>query len=470
MSDLFNNIIKNAQAFEVYSRVVEVKSNNISHLHDEHYAKQSAYVSSGGNYVAKSGFRSHGIELSDVQSSRSALLDENIIKSIVARGSLDVQQDFAEILQSNFSIDISSLSNLNDVSASGGLADAILQFFNAWESLSANPSDSAFKQEVYDKGSLLADQFNHLDSQFNSINTSIDDKVNDDVTALNNILTSITNSNERIARLEINTTQKALEERDNRQKLLEELAQYTNFTVKNTASTSVPGGIQIVVKDTSNNDVVMVDHNRVANTFAYDGTKITTGGGSPVDLQITGGHLHGYLDFRANTLSGISTDLDNLASQMTTSVNLAYNPTFVTGDFFHPAGSTAAAFALHPTLTVANLKSTDTVEAGANELARAVAELAKKSFSTPGDSIDGTFSQAYGRAISSLGQTINTIDQKHNIEASNEQTLMSDRNSRSGVSIDEEVADLLVLQKSIQANAKLIKINSDLLDTLVNVI
>jgi flagellar hook-associated protein 1 FlgK len=165
----------------------------------------------------------------------------------------------------------------------------------------------------------------------------------------------------------------------------------------------------------------------------------------------------------------LRTNLDNLAHQMVTSVNAVYNPTGLTGDFFDAAGTTAGTIAVDASVTAANLKASDGGAAGDNTVALGVAQLAQQQFSTAGsDYIDGTFGGFFSTSVSSLGQSLAAANARVDDQTNIETLVRTHRDAVSGVSMDEEMADLMKFQRSFQASSRVFSVIDDLLDNVVN--
>jgi flagellar hook-associated protein 1 FlgK len=154
---------------------------------------------------------------------------------------------------------------------------------------------------------------------------------------------------------------------------------------------------------------------------------------------------------------------------LVTSVNAAYNPTGTTGDFFTASGTTAGTIQIDPTVTAANLKASDGGPAGDNTVALAIAQLAGQKFSTAGgDLIDGTFSSFYANGISGFGQALASANSQLSNQSSIEQLVRAQRDGVSGVSLDEEMADLQKFQRAFQASSRVFTVIDTLLDNVVN--
>jgi flagellar hook-associated protein 1 FlgK len=185
-------------------------------------------------------------------------------------------------------------------------------------------------------------------------------------------------------------------------------------------------------------------------------------------LVLKGGSINGALTARDGAITDLRTNLDSLAKQLVTSVNAAYNPTSATGNFFNASGVTASTIALDGTLNATNLKASDGGAAGDNTIAQAVANLASTSFTTPANAINGTFNQFYSKTVTDLGQALTTTNSHVASQTTIATLVRTQRDAVSGVSLDEESADLIKYQRAFQASSRVIQVIDDLLDTVVN--
>ena len=184
-------------------------------------------------------------------------------------------------------------------------------------------------------------------------------------------------------------------------------------------------------------------------------------------LGLTSGSIQGSIDASNNGIQGLRDNLNQLASQLVTSVNSVYNPSGTGGNFFTSTGTTAAT--MDPSVTVSNLQAGSSGNTGDNTVALGIANLANQQFSTSsGDQITGTFNGFYDNSVSGFGQTLAGVDDQTTNET-NIQTLVStQRSSLSGVSLDEEMANLLMYQRSYQASSQVFQTIDSLIDTTVN--
>jgi flagellar hook-associated protein 1 FlgK len=70
--------------------------------------------------------------------------------------------------------------------------------------------------------------------------------------------------------------------------------------------------------------------------------------------------------------------------------------------------------------------------------------------------------------VTSLGQQLSSTNSRLLDQQNVEAMVRGQRDAVSGVSMDEEMADLLKYQRSYQASSRVITVIDDLLDTLIN--
>jgi tetratricopeptide (TPR) repeat protein len=164
-------------------------------------------------------------------------------------------------------------------------------------------------------------------------------------------------------------------------------------------------------------------------------------------------------------------DLNNsLASTLITQVNAIHTGGFsLTGStnekFF--TGSGAADIGVNAALVnnVALIQASGTAGAtGDNQVALALAQLA----SQPQSALTNeTFSQNFGETVARFGQSLADA----NTQVSNQQVvqdmLQRQRDAISGVSLDEEMTDLVKFQKAYEASAKLITTVDEMLSSII---
>ena len=472
MSGLISNLATSSKALGVHSKGLEIAGKNLANINNRNYAKQRVEIGDRGSINRDIATESMGVEAMELRQNRDVLLDKSVMREFTASSGLEAAKKILESAEGALgqfldrTKDSTSIQNANG-SNGGGISDSLSDFFNAWESYSVKPNDVAVKQLLIEKAKILADKINITDERLGDVQSNVDGQIASDLIDANGILKTLAEINGYIAKAENGRPNSAVDLRDQRQAKLEELSKYMDISFENIADSNG----QIRVKC---GDVVLVEGNELSGdgVLAYVNTttdkKFTFGG---ADLPISKGALVSQLEARNDAVQDSRNRIAALAKQLQDSLNGVYSPT---GDnFFKDAVSTAVGKLLEidADLSVSSLKSTSTTNAGANDVALKIADLANKPFATPpsgADSIDGTFGGFYNSIVSSLGQKLSTNNIQLEDQKLSEEMTRSNRDSFSGVSQDEEMTDMMKFQRSFQATSRFINVVDNLLDQVVN--
>jgi len=102
---------------------------------------------------------------------------------------------------------------------------------------------------------------------------------------------------------------------------------------------------------------------------------------------------------------------------------------------------------------------------GDNSVALALSQLANAPQAGLGNQ---TFSQAYSQTVAGLGYSLNNANTQVNDSTKVQSMLSQQRDSVSGVSIDEEMTSLIGFQKAYEASAKLVTAVDQMLETVIS--
>jgi len=466
MSGLFSTLNSSSMALNAHSRAIETSGKNLANVNNPNYARQRVVYGDRGTVETPEGVESLGLEVLSVRQLRDVLLDRQLMREIGLSGSLDAQRDTLQRAQAGLGQNIDGSADISAAgSTSGGLSASLDNFFNAFQNLAARPTDMGARQTLLQKAAILSDTLRETNTRLAQVQGDIDVQVGAGVGQANSLLTTISELNGQIARLEVSHPGAAIDLRDQRQARLEELASILPIEV-----TDIGGGqVQVAVKDAGNADIVLLSGVTLNGTVAFNGTGLT-GGTAATAIALSSGSIHGALQARDGAVQVLRDNLDLFSAQLVTSVNAAYNPTATAGaDFFDPAGLTAGTIAVRSGLTAATLVTGTSGAAGDNTIALAVAGLASQAFSTgSGDLIDGTLGQFYTRSVSDLGQALSTTTARASDQDNIQRLVRNQRDTVSGVSLDEEMADLVRYQRAFQASSRVFSVVDELLDTVVN--
>ncbi len=468
MSGLFGSLTQTVRALNAHSRGVETAGRNVANMNNAEYSRQRVVFADRGTVLTPQGAQSLGIEAKAIQQVRDSLLDEQVVRERGLTSSLEAQQSAQLQAQATLGESIDRSAGVDDVSASAnGIAAAMADFFNATQGVAARPTDPGERQNLVQRAEILTERFNFTESRLTQLQTDLDVQINTEVAEISALLDSIAELNGQIGRFEINAAGSAVDLRDQRQARVEELAGY--LAIETQPSAVEDGQLDVFVRDAADNPIMLVELTGVSNAVSFDGNQLVAGSAS-TPIALSGGSVHGVLRARDGAVQDLRDGIARLAEQLATSVNAAYNPTGATGDFFafNPADP-ASTLQLASGLTHTNLKTSDGGSAADTTLIRAVADVADASFSVAGgDSIDGTLVQYYAGIVSDLGRAVagtqGRLEDQSNIEA----LVTQQRLGVSGVSLDEEMADLMKYQRAFEASSRVVSIIDGLLDIVVN--
>ena len=469
MSGLISSLLANSKALSAQSRGVETAGRNMANVNNANYARQRVELGDRGTVMTGTGPEGTGVEAMGVTQLRDSLLDQQVLREVSLKAALGTSQAGLQKAQAGLGEQIDSASSNSTSSAtdgSHGIAASLTNFFNAFQSLAGNPTDVGERQTLIQQAGILTDRIQLTDTRLAQTQSDLTAQAAGDVATVNTDLQNIANLNDQIARFEINAPGSAVDLRDERQAALEDLAGKISF--ETCPQPGVAGQIQVFAYDGTGAKVVLVNGKNVTGPVTFDGTNVQAGA-TPTTLALSGGSIKGALDTRDGAVQTLRNNIDTLAAQLVTSVNAAYNPTGATGYFFDPTGTTAGSIQLAGGLTASNLKASDGGAAGDNTVALAVANLANRKFSVAGgDLIDGTLSQHYSSAVTDLGQTLSGVNSRVSDQTNIEKLVRAQRDAVSGVSLDEETADLMKYQRAFQASARVIQTIDGMLDTIIN--
>ena len=465
MAGLFGTLNQSVQSLQAQSIGIEVAGRNLANVNNPDYARQRVVFGDRGTVITPQGAQSLGIEAKSVQQIRDALIDQQVSRETAAMASLEAESDVYSKTQAALgeSIDRTQTST----SPAAGMSGVVSDFFNSFQAFAASPTDAGQRQNLIQQAGILTDRFNSTDARLAQVQDDASTNIIADVAEVNTLLTTVASLNSQIGGLEINAVGTAVDLRDQRQAAIQKLAGLIG--AETAPSATQPGQVDVFVRDTSGNALTLVSLASVTNPVSYIGTGLTAGtSGTPIALN--SGSTNGLFTARDGAVQELRDNLNTFAGQIGSAVNAAYNPTSTVGaDFFSfTVGSAASTISLASGLTPVTLKASNGA-AGDNTLAAAVAALASHSFATTsGDSIDGTFSQYFSGVVSDFGRTVAGTENRLEDQTNITKLVDEQRQSLSGVSMDEEMADLLKYQRAFEASSKVISIINGLLDTVVN--
>lgn len=398
-----------------------------------------------------------GVEMSGVRRLRDTLLDTQY---------RDVRGRHDEFIARSAALDQTEVI-LNEPSDQG-LQARLAAFFNSFRDLATQPESVAARAATIEQGVTLASAFNRsanmLIKQRDALDASLDVKVAD----INAKASELAGLNKEIHRTAV-TGASANDLLDRRDLLLDDLAGLTGATSKLTES----GMVQVFIGE----DLIVDGVDAFALTTepdpGNDGLRriIFATGGNPA--QISSGDVFATIAVRDGEVSDMIASLDELAGALIDKINETHRGGYGLNnatnlDFFDATGTTAATMRINADLrsspeSLATAARPD--EPGNTDVAVALAAVRDAKLM---NGATATLDDAYRMKVAQLG----IASRQSAFQAENQTALLTHvdnaRQSISGVSIDEEMTNLIKGQKAYQASARAITAIDEMLDTLIN--
>jgi flagellar hook-associated protein 1 FlgK len=474
-------LLMGSQALNAQQIAVQTIGNNISNANTPGYVRQRATLTTLET-EGTGGELGNGVQVTGIQNLSSSLLDTLVQQSLSSQGYADNQANDTSTVQDalgeQFTAASSSSSSGTTISGSGPIQDAMTNFFGAMQSLAASPTSAAARTTVVQDAQTLASAIGDAYSRLQSTQSQVATDASTLTTQINQLSTSIASLNQQITAVQSASGQPPNDLIDNRQEDIEQLAGLVNITT----STNSNGSVNVALTDNPSVQLVVGDNGGGAGTSQslsvnYDPTSATPltvvasstgnlGAGVPSE-----GSLGSDLDVANNVIgspeadgnTGILGSLDTITNALISQVNTqnaaGYDLNGQQGGAIF-TGSGAATIAVSssvvssPSLIAAG-NGTGTLD-GSN--AQAMANLENSSTIIP----------AFQSMVSGVGQTVDTANTNQSTQDQITTSLQNQRNSISGVSIDEEMTNLISYQQAYDASARFITTISSLYSTLVN--
>ncbi len=478
---LNGSLLLGSQSLNTQRIAIETIGNNISNVNTPGYARQRVNLVSDVT-TGQGGEQGMGASVANIENLRSPLLDSLVQQSLGNQGYADNQASLTATVQDSlgqqFTSASSSSSSSTVTSGSGAVQDAMSTFFTALQSLAGTPSDATARQVVVQDGQTLATAINGAYQRVQQTQSQIATDAGSITAQINQLSQSIASLNQQITQVEAASGTTANDLRNTRTADVEQLSGMVNVT----ATTQSDGSVTVALAD--NPSVVLVNNGDSNGAGTTQSLSVSYNANASVPLTVSGsttgvlgtgvpssGSLGADLDVANNVIgspaasgnTGILGALDGVANQLRTQVNAQNaagydangNPG---GAFFTGTG----ALDLAVSSTVVNNPSLIAAGNGSGPLdgsnALAMAQIQNQSAIVP----------AFRTMVANLGQIVSTAQTNQTTQNQITQQLQKQRDSVSGVSIDEEMTNLINFQQAYDASARFITTISNLYDTLVN--
>jgi flagellar hook-associated protein 1 len=438
---------------------MNVTGSNIANVNTPGYSRLRPDFGAIGVFNAASDQQQIGVKITSIERLYDKYLDAQVVQ----------QEQYGAYSQSQLDV-LSNVEGIFNESTGGGISDLVSQFWGAWSQLSANPSGITERDSLVSISQSLASMFRQKANELINTQNDTNKEISNDVTELNNDLAQMADYNDKIVQVE-NSGGTASDLRDKRTELLRKISQIVDVNYYEEANGQlnvfISNGRSLVEGTNVWNLSLKVNTNNASNydiVFADTPNQVING-----DLK--GGKLAGLLDVRDTKIAGYLNDLNSMASTIITRVNTLHSSGYdlngnAGGNFFSTASTLAKDMRVDPSIVadVRKIAAGTTVNSDGDNASLIATIKDDASLMGSGMTIDNFYESLTSRVGQDVVDAQNSLD--HQTSVINQ--VENQREAVSGVSLDEEMLNLIKYQAAYNAAGRLVATVNTMMGTLIN--
>lgn len=421
MAGLLGTLNTAKSGMNVSQVAIQTTSHNISNINTPGYSRQRVnqsasrpYSNPAKNSSFGAGQIGTGAQISDVTRIRNTFYDYQFRSESHKYGNTSIKYDYFKNIESIF----------NEPSDSA-ISSSLNSFFNSWNELSKDLQSAGVKSVVIENTKYLANSINNAFERLESLETSLDKQSEYIMDEVNSMLSQLDELEKNIKVIQ-GSGKGPNDFLDQRDRLLDDLSFKLNIN---------DNDVKNVLKDAyDKNGKVALDD------LINSGVNIS-------------GELEGTIAMKEE-IKKYRDGLTTLADTITDSVNKAAGQ-----EIFKANNGELISVNQDILSDLDKFKIT-------SDIALKVYELKTEKMSINGK--DMTINTFYNNMIQDLGQSSAAVIRDESNQSKLLENIDSSRSSVSGVSLDEEMINLVQLQHTYSANAKVMSTIDSLLDVVVN--
>lgn len=441
------------RSLATYQQALDITSHNIANASNPDYSRQKAILTPEKSEYSGSLVFGTGVKLDLIQRERDSLIDSQIRSN---------NQKYSD--NSKRSDILGQVEQLFGEPSDLGLSNTMTTFFNSWSEASVNPTSSSLRFNVLRSAENLSNKVKDIYDGLSDIKTSLMSDAKSIITSINDYLKEIQSLNKQIFEVTLKS-QQPNDLLDQRDLVIDKLSKLININVTTDSSNSsiVSVGGMFAADKTTAKEFQLSESN---------GKLVITSGSDSFPLNVTSGELFAVTDIYSKSIPDYVEKIDSVITTLADSVNQLHASGFTMAS---PAETGVKFFESYTdgTLTINQdilqdpnkiaLSKDGTV--GNGDIATRIADLINSKL------LNGTtLADNYGSLISEIGSQKQSSDQMAQSNQLILQQLDQQKAAVSGVSIDEEMANVIIYQRSYQASARMIKIADEMLQTILNMV
>ena len=331
-----NNILDIADsAMNANTVAMNTVSQNVANVNTPFYNSETPIETEAPAVVGAPYTYGTGVNVNDIQRST-----DNFVQSEVNNET--GQNSYYTTLYQG----LDQIQNLFNDQTGSGFSSQISQFFNDFQNVANNPSNTSQRTTLLSDAQSLTGSINNAYTTIMNTVSSTNTSINGVIPQINSLTSQIAGLNQQIT-YALNAGSSANELQDQQMQAINSLSKLVNISyyTNNNGKTNISvGDVPLVSSDSSFNLSTQVDASNSANLdIMWNGPD---GSVQPVTSQVTGGSLGAYVNIEQTAAPSYISQLNSLAAAVTDNVNsLQYNGYGLDGStgnyFFQPNLTTA---------------------------------------------------------------------------------------------------------------------------------
>jgi len=429
-----------------YQSAIQTTSGNISNSNDENYARRRAELSQMIGGFSALGF-------STEESTR--------LRQRFAENQLWQENQHLNQYQTNNML-LTQVENIFAEDTESGLSTLLTQFWNSWSDLANDPESDYARAIVKDKGVLVTNSFNRMHRDLREMQGQIRPEVDTRIEQINQTLDQLSGINQK---LRYQSSPYLMDQRD---QLIKDLSSEFDIRVKelDTGEVSIYVDGYVLVSDQTVNKL-----NSAVETINGENQIKIYLGDTDKEINVNSGTLQGLIHTHNNEITNSIDRLNELAVHLAESVNSLH----ITGE--NANGTTNINFFAGDVSSAADFRVNDAIvqdisliatrlpgeEEGSGAIAQSISDL---QFNKGLNGSTGL--EFYHGMLTELGNKIQEAGFLEQSQALIVEQLQNQKDSVTGVSLDEEMTRLIQFEQAYQAAAKVINTVDEMVDTILS--
>ncbi len=466
MSGLMGTLGMGQRALQTQMKGLELTGHNLANVNNPNFSRQRIEVASTYQVEAGQDSQGTGVGMVSVQQVRDQILDAQIRSEKSVTGFLESRLTGLEYIQAGMG---SVLNPFGQGAAENGGASGLNALFSdligTMHDVSGDPTSRTSRHMFLDAADALTSQLRNMDGQISDLEVRWDEELSSRVDETNQVISQIAALNQSIQKAERGGSHSANDLRDQRVKALETLSTMLPTNVSTDANGRLllqVNGISVVEGETLISNLTVQSGAQGAPSLNWQ-----PGGDAFVPAE---GRLGGILEVRGSVLSEMRSDINALAEDLMQTLNQIHDQGFALDDSNGRSlfqGNNASDIRVNKELLDHPewLQASNSVgEPGNNETIAAMISAIESPREALGER---TYIEAHADMVARVGRTLQSTRTALEDQQAMESLMERQRDSISGVSLDEEMTQLVKYQRAFEASARLVTIVDDMLSTVL---